>query len=102
MPTPASHTLAGGLLTCPEHHHGFTAHAGHAARFQRFQHPPNHFPRTAHDAAYFLARDFDLHAIRVRHGVGLAAQVMQSVSNPPRNIQKRQIIHFGREMPHTF
>src|SRR5690554_966437 len=73
------------------HHHGFTLDPNQTLVFQRFQNAAHHFPGTTNDTADLLAGDLDLHAIRMRHGVWLLAQIEQGARHPAGHVQERQV-----------
>src|SRR5690606_29365507 len=63
--------------------------------FQRFEYASYHLSRTTNDATDLLTSDFDLHAVRMCHRVGLLAQLQQAASDSARHVEKCQITDFA-------
>ncbi|UZW43014.1 cyclic nucleotide-binding domain-containing protein (CRP Part 2) [Salmonella enterica subsp. enterica serovar Typhimurium] len=64
--------------------------------FQHFQNTTNGFAGAADDLADFLTSDFDLHPIRVRHGIGLFRQIQQRLSDTPGDVKEGEVTYFFR------
>ena len=58
-----------------EDHNGFTRGLDHAILLELFEYPTSHFTRTTNNTADFLARDGDLHTIRMGHGIRFFAEI---------------------------
>ena len=82
------------ILTHPKYHYGFAMRGNKALVFHFFQHPPCHFPRTAHNPANFLTRYIQLHPVGMGHGVRFLAQVQQGPRNAAFDIGKGQVTEF--------
>lgn len=63
--------------------------------FQHFQNTTNGFAGAADDLADFLTSDFDLHPIRVRHGIGLFRQIQQRLSDTPGDVKEGEVTYFS-------
>ena len=74
-----------------EYHDGFSVCAYHILFFQHFQNTSYSFAGTTDNLTDFLPGDFDLHSIRMSHGVGLVGKVDKSTGNAPLNVKKCQI-----------
>ena len=69
----------------------------HQALFlQGLEHAADHLAGAADDAADFLTGDLDLHAVRMRHGVRLLAQVQQGAGHAAGNVEESQVAHLAR------
>jgi len=72
-------------------HDGLAGGAQQALLLQHLEHPARHLARAADQARELLTADLDLHAFRVRHGVGFAAQIHDGVSHAAGDIDEGQI-----------
>lgn len=54
-----------------KHHNRFASHTDQPLLFKGLKHSSSHFTGAAYDASDFLTGNFDLHAIRVCHGIWL-------------------------------
>src|SRR5690606_37176447 len=61
-----------------------------AVFLQLLEHPAGHLARAADDARQLLARDPQLGAVRVAHGLRLVAQVVQGAGDAVGDVQERQ------------
>jgi hypothetical protein len=74
-----------------EHDDGLAGGAQQALFFQHLQHAARHFARAADEARQLLARHLDLHALGMRHRIGLAAQVHDRVRDAAGDIDEGEV-----------
>ena len=85
-----------GMVRCSgsaraEHHHGLAFDVDQALFFQRLQYTSHHLARATDDPADLLARNLDLHAIRMGHRVGLLAEVEQRACDAAGDVEEGEV-----------
>src|SRR5690606_29151647 len=83
-PEPAVADASAGAVD----HDGLAARVQLAVGLQLLQHAAGHLARTADQACQLLARDAQLGALRVGHGIRLAGQVVQGAHDAVGHVQE--------------
>src|SRR6185436_8360784 len=74
-----------------EHDDGLAARPHEALVLEHLEHAAGHLARAADETRQLLSRNFDLHAVGMRHGVRLAAQIHDRVRDAARDVDECEI-----------